>query len=310
MKTTYSELIDGFNLYIATERSLSKHSIDAYQRDVAKLIKYKEVRNITKGIELFSEQDIENFYQYLIKKVKAVKTKARVLSGVKAFYKYLVFTGVIQSDPTANIKGPKLEQRLPDTLSIEEIMAILDAIELNKPDGHRNKAIIELLYGCGLRVSECINLQLNDLDLTPKEVGIIKVKGKGSKERLVPIGKQVSKELLIYIDKIRSIQAVDKSHKKYVFLNRFGKKLSRDMVFKIVKQLAAQAGIEKRISPHTFRHSCASHLIQGGADIRDVQAILGHNSITTTELYTHLDMKYLKTVANKMFTIRNKASKK
>lgn len=300
------DIIADFITYLVVEKSLAHHTVDAYSRDISKLLDFKSERKILSPIHVWKRDEIEMFRQYLNKKVKSSRSNARIISGVKAFYKYLIFIKKIEVDPTEEVTGPKHKKYLPETLSVEEVNLMLSKIDLAQPDGHRNKAIVEVLYGCGLRVSECLNLTLKDLNLEFNDVGFLRVKGKGKKERLVPIGKEASKELQIYLNESRSLfLKKDSKHKQYVFLNRNGRKLTRDMVFKIVKHLAKTAGIEKSVSPHTFRHSCASHLIQGGAGLRDVQVILGHSSITTTELYTHLDISYVRTVVNKFYNMRN-----
>jgi len=220
-------------------------------------------------------------------------SQARILSGVKGFYKYLLFEELIEKDPTELIEGPRIGRKLPDTLSYDEIEKLLSAIDLSKPEGGRNRAMLEVLYGSGLRVSELVDLRMNNVYF---DVGFLRVIGKGNKERLVPIGRDALKYLKIYAEEIRVHLAVKKGFESHVFLNRFGKKISRVSVFTMIKALAEKTGIKKTISPHTFRHSFATHLIEGGADLRAVQEMLGHESITTTEIYTHLDRDYLRQV--------------
>jgi integrase/recombinase XerD len=243
-----------------------------------------------------SYPQLQQFLQYLSELGMSAFSQARILSGIKAFYKFLLTEDLISDDPTTLLEGPKLGRKLPDTLSIEEIDKLLAAIDLSSPEGQRNRAILEVLYSCGLRVSECVELKLNNLYLETKAVGMIQVIGKGNKERLVPIGKDATKYVTIYKEQIRPSVPIQKGFESYVFLNRRGKKLTRVMIFTIIKNLAKAIGLKKTISPHTFRHSFATHLIEGGADLRAVQEMLGHESITTTEIYTHLDRDYLRSV--------------
>jgi integrase/recombinase XerD len=221
----------------------------------------------------------------------SARTQARVVSGIKGFYKYLLLENVMNTDPTTLLEAPKLGRKLPDTLNLDEINKIIDAIDLSSPEGQRNKAMLETLYSCGLRVSELVNLKISHLYFNDE---FIKVTGKGDKERLVPIGSVAIKQINIYKDQIRCHLKIKKDQEDFLFLNRRGAKLSRVMVFTIIKQLAIKIGLKKHISPHTFRHSFATHLIEGGADLRAVQEMLGHESITTTEIYTHLDREYLR----------------
>lgn len=285
-----------FETYLKLERSLSKNSIEAYVRDVEKLAQFVEMTLPGTHATKLSYPQLQQFLQYLSELGMSAFSQARILSGIKAFYKFLLTEELISEDPTTLLEGPKLGRKLPDTLSIEEIDKLLAAIDLSSPEGQRNRAILEVLYSCGLRVSECVELKLNNLHLETKAVGIIQVIGKGNKERLVPIGKDATKYLSIYKDQVRPLVPVQKGFESYVFLNRRGKKLTRVMIFTIIKNLAKAIGLKKTISPHTFRHSFATHLIEGGADLRAVQEMLGHESITTTEIYTHLDRDYLRSV--------------
>lgn len=240
--------------------------------------------------------NLQQFLQYINELEMSAYSQARILSGIKAFYKYLLFEELIKDDPTALIEGPKIGRKLPDTLSYIEIEKLLEAIDLSTPEGSRNRAIIEVLYSSGLRVSELIELKLGNVHF---DIGFLRVIGKGNKERLVPIGRDALKYLEIYLKEIRGrtpLKPPAKGSEAYVFLNRNGKKLTRVMIFTIIKNLAIKVGLNKTISPHTFRHSFATHLIEGGADLRAVQEMLGHESITTTEIYTHLDRDYLRQV--------------
>ena len=285
-----------FVTFLKLERSLSDNSIQAYERDVEKLIQYKSIIQSKTSIANWDGKQLQQFLQYLAELGLSAYSQARILSGIKSFYKFLVTEDIIKQDPTVLLEGPKLGRKLPDTLSLEEIDALLQAIDLSTPEGQRNKAILEVLYSCGLRVSECVELKTGNLYLEEMGVGFVKVVGKGNKERLVPIGKEASKYVRIYIEQIRNGMPIQKGFENHVFLNRRGKKLTRVMIFTIIKSLAAKAGIKKNISPHTFRHSFATHLVEGGADLRAVQEMLGHESITTTEIYTHLDRDYLRSV--------------
>lgn len=285
--------LKGFKDYLKLERSLSKHSIDAYLNDVDKLIQYylsidKEL--ILNKVEL---QDLREFITWLNEIGMQSNTQARVISGLKAFFMYLLQEEIIENDPTALLEVPKLTRKLPDTLNINEINDLIDAIDASKPEGMRNKAIIEMLYGCGLRVTELVELRISNIYV---DTEFIKVIGKGNKERIVPIGSVALKLLGIYIDQIRIHLDIKKGHEDFIFLNRSGSRLSRISVFNLIKSLALATGIHKNISPHTLRHSFATHLIEGGADLRAVQEMLGHASITTTEIYTHLDRDYLRSV--------------
>jgi integrase/recombinase XerD len=285
-----------FVTFLKLERSLSDNSIQAYERDVEKLLQYKTIIKTNSSIATWDVKQLQSFLQYLAELGLSAYSQARMLSGIKSFYKFLVTEDIIKQDPTVLLEGPKLGRKLPDTLSLEEIDALLQAIDLSTPEGQRNKAILEVLYSCGLRVSECVELKTGNLYLEEAGVGFVKVVGKGNKERLVPIGKEASKYVRIYMEQIRNAMPIQKGFENHLFLNRRGKKLTRVMIFTIIKNLAAKAGIKKNISPHTFRHSFATHLVEGGADLRAVQEMLGHESITTTEIYTHLDRDYLRSV--------------
>lgn len=280
----------GFKSYLRIERSLSANTVDAYLRDVDKLVQYAETLQKDSPVAL-TKGDLKNFLVWVNELGMLPPTQARVLSGLKAFFKYLRLENVIQVDPVALLESPKMSRKLPDTLGIHEINNLIDAIDLSKPEGMRNKAMLEVLYGCGLRVTELVTLKLSSLHLNQE---FLKVVGKGNKERLVPIGSSAIKFLNIYLSEIRVHIPQISSSADYVFLNRRGNPLTRVMVFIIIKELALKIGLNKTISPHTFRHSFATHLIEGGADLRAVQEMLGHESITTTEIYTHLDRDYLR----------------
>ncbi len=282
---------NGFKAYLRLEKSLSSNSVEGYLRDIAKLFEYLNERGI--GPVDAGLKELSGFVQHLYDMGLAATSQARVISGIRAFYRFLKLENEIKDDPSALLELPKLARKLPEFLSIEEINALIDQIDLSKPDGERNKAMLETLYSCGLRVSELVELKISNLFLQDQ---FIKVIGKGNKERLVPIGSVAVKHINMYLEKVRVHQNIPKGFEDFVFLNKFGKKLSRQMVFLIIKDLAAKAGIKKNIGPHTFRHSFATHLIDGGADLRAIQEMLGHASITTTEIYTHLDRNYLRDI--------------
>ncbi|HPM29259.1 MAG TPA: site-specific tyrosine recombinase XerD [Chryseolinea sp.] len=288
--------IKQFANYLKLERSLSNNSIEAYLHDVALLQQFLEINKLEVSPTKINASHLNDFLQYVNELGMSAHSQARILSGIKAFYKYLLIEELITIDPTALIEGPKLGRKLPDTLSFIEIEKIFDAIDLSSAEGGRNRAMLEVLYSSGLRVSELVELKLNNVHF---DVGFLQVIGKGNKERLVPIGREALKYFKIYSDEIRGKpphKPVQKGFEAYAFLNRGGKKLTRVMIFTIIKNLAIKVGINKSISPHTFRHSFATHLIEGGADLRAVQEMLGHESITTTEIYTHLDRDYLRQV--------------
>lgn len=288
----WNSITKGFKAYLQLERSLSENSVNAYLRDIKKLEEFCLLKEILVQPEKLNQQQLEQFLNFISELGLSARTQARTLSGLKAFYKYLVVDDIITDDPTELLEAPKIGRKLPDVLNIEEINALIDSIDLSKPEGERNKAILETMYSCGLRVSELVNLELSNLMLNE---GFIHVIGKGSKERIVPIGSFAIKHINIYIKSVRNHQLnIKKESQDILFLNRRGAKLTRVMVFTIIKQLCSTAGIKKSISPHTFRHSFATHLVEGGADLRAVQEMLGHESITTTEIYTHLNREYLR----------------
>jgi len=289
----WSPYIKGFETYLLLERSLSENSIEAYKYDVDKLYQYFVQTKQEKTPEQVKLSDLESFIIYINKIGIGEFTQARIISGVKAFYKFLLMEDMINSDPSELLEGPKLRRKIPDVLSYEEIKLIFDSMDVSdiKKGGHRNRAILETLYACGIRVSELVNLKLSNY--FPEE-GFVRVIGKGDKERIVPIGSSAINQISQYVEHTRKTLNIANGHEDYVFLNRRGKKLSRVMVFLVIKKAVEEAGIDKVVSPHTFRHSFATHLVEGGADLRVVQDMLGHESITTTEIYTHLDRTYLR----------------
>ena len=281
----------GFKGFLAIEKSLSDNSIEAYLRDIDKLTQYLELENKTSLTP--SQLTLDNLQHFLATVVElglSARSQARVISGIKAFYNYLLIENLTDINPAELLESPKLGRKLPDTLSVDEIQQLIDAIDLSSMNGERNKAILETLYGCGLRVSELVNLKISNIYF---EEEFIKVVGKGDKERLVPISGSALKQISIYLKQVRNHVKIAKGFEDFVFLNRSGKSLTRVMIFTIIKQLTEDTGIKKTISPHTFRHSFATHLVNAGADLRAVQDMLGHVSITTTEIYMHLDTSYL-----------------
>lgn len=281
--------IKGFKSYLQIERSLADNSIKAYIRDVNKFANYCTLFKLSEF--KITRKDIGDFLVIINKENVSARSQARIISGIKAFYKYLIIENYIKYDPTELIESPKVGLKLPDTLTLIEIDKLISAINLSSNQGERNRAILESLYSCGLRVSELVNLQLSNIYFNE---GYLKVIGKGNKERLTPIGGKALKFLKIYINQVRNHQDIQKGHEDFVFLNNRGSKLTRVMIFLIIQKLAEKIGLRKKISPHTFRHSFATHLIEGGANLRAVQEMLGHESITTTEIYTHLDKDYLR----------------
>jgi integrase/recombinase XerD len=281
----------GFKAWLQLEKSLSDNSVESYLRDIEKLTEYLQASNNMKTPAEVDLKDLQHFLKWVNELGMMATSQARIISGIRSFYKYCLMENIVSADPSALIEAPKTKRKLPDVLNLDEIDRMLSKIDLSTPDGTRNKAILETMYSCGLRVSEVVNLRISCLYL---DVGFIKVIGKGDKERLVPIGSDATKFIKIYKDTVRVHQDVQKGNDDILFLNNRGRKLSRVMIFYIIKSLAGKAGIQKVISPHTFRHSFATHLIEGGADLRAVQEMLGHESITTTEIYTHLDRDFLR----------------
>ncbi|MBK6543859.1 MAG: site-specific tyrosine recombinase XerD [Saprospiraceae bacterium] len=298
--------VTGFKHYLGLERSLSVNSVEAYVRDIDKLRMYAEQKHLSLSPDQVKMNHIEDFLSWLQQFALEDRSQARILSGIRAFYKYCLIEDLIQNDPTELIEGPKLSRKLPDVLSIQEIDAILNAVDLSNDQGHRNRAIIETLYSCGLRVSELTELLISNMH---EESGFLKVVGKGNKERLVPIGQEAILQIKYYRDHFRNQLPRINGHEDFIFLNRFGKKLSRVSIFEIVKENVRRAGIHKTISPHTFRHSFATHLVEGGANLRAVQEMLGHESITTTEIYTHLDLNFLRETVLQFHPMNRKVEK-
>jgi integrase/recombinase XerD len=283
--------LNGFKAYLQLERSLSANSVEAYLHDIAKLIQYLELTGFGDGPEKVEVQQFREFLRWIHALGITARSQARVISGIRSFYKYLLLESVVVADPTEMVDLPRLGRKLPEFLSTDEIDRLIGVIDVSTPEGKRNKAMLETLYGCGLRVSELINLRISNLFF---DDGFIRVTGKGDKERLVPVGHTAQQEIVYYLDSVRPGVPLKRGNEDIVFLNRRGSRLSRVMIFTIIKSLAVRSGIKKNISPHTFRHSFATHLVEGGADLRAVQEMLGHESITTTEIYTHLDRDYLR----------------
>ncbi|MDP4662878.1 MAG: site-specific tyrosine recombinase XerD [Salibacteraceae bacterium] len=281
----------GFKAYLKLERSLSENSVQAYLDDVNKLAQFAETKGSNTQPKDLTKKDLRLFIEWIVELGLGTHTQARIISGIKAFYKYLALENLISIDPTELLESPKLGRKLPDTLSNADIELMLDSIDRSKPEGERNRAIIETLYACGLRVSELTELLISNLYLNE---GFIRVIGKGNKERLVPIHENAIDSIQLYLEHIRVHIAIKPGNDDIVFLNRRGSKLSRVMIFYVIKDLAEKAGIRKSISPHTLRHSFATELVEHGADLRAVQEMLGHSSITTTEIYTHLDRQFLR----------------
>jgi integrase/recombinase XerD len=281
----------GFKAYLQLEKSLSENSVEAYLHDIEMLTSFLLSTNQTLAPSEIVLKDLQAFVKWVSELGMTATSQARIISGIRSFFKYCIVEQICVSDPSVLLEAPKSKRKLPDTLHFNEIESIISQIDLSSPEGGRNKAILETMYSCGLRVSEVVNLKMSGLYL---DVGFLRVTGKGDKERLVPIGSDAIKCIKIYKEKIRVHQPIQVGAEDFLFLNRRGNKLSRVMIFYIIKDLALKAGITKTISPHTFRHSFATHLVEGGADLRAVQEMLGHESITTTEIYTHLDSHFLK----------------
>jgi integrase/recombinase XerD len=289
MSLTWKQSFKDFETYLRLEKSLSQNSIEAYLNDVSKLDSFFRENGKDTSPDHVQYTDLKEFLVWFNKANKNARTQSRILSGLRAYFKFLLIEGEITENPSSLIESPKIGLKLPEVLSIEEIDKMIEVIDLSKPDGHRNKAIIETLYGCGLRVSELVGLKLTDIHY---EDGYIIVTGKGSKQRLVPVSGKALKEIDLYKPERNRLPVIKDTNA--LFLNRRGSRLTRVMIFIIIKDLGARAGIKKRISPHTFRHSFATHMIEAGADLRAVQEMLGHESILTTEIYTHIDRSYLR----------------
>ena len=288
---SWESYIRGYENYLRIEKSLSKNTVDAYLRDIQKLNAFFNNEESNKKISHIKYEDFQIYLSFLNKNNINTRSQSRVISSMRSFFKFLILEKIISQNPTDLLENPKTGKKLPEFLTIEEIDLMVNQIDRSKSDGERNLAILEVLYGCGLRVSELIQLKISEIYW--KE-GFIRIIGKGNKERLVPLGKTATKHLKIYLNEVRIHQKIDKEFIDHVFINKTGSKLSRIMIFKIIKKLTKQSGISKNVSPHTLRHSFATHLVEGGADLRAVQEMLGHESITTTEIYTHLDKNYLK----------------
>ena len=289
---TWPAALQQFRAYLQLERSLSRNTWEAYLADVQKFVQYPEITGNERGPLEVQRDDLEKFIHWVNDLGLEATSQARLISGIRAFYKFLLVEDLLDDDPTDLLESPRLQRKIPVVLTVSEIQQMLAAIDLSEPLGLRNRAILETLYACGLRVSELVNMRRNNLFL---EAGFVKILGKNNKERLVPIGAEAAKYLVQYLTQVVDVQGNAKPGQEgYVFLNRLGSKLTRVMVFYIIKDLALKAGIQKTISPHTFRHSFATHLVEGGADLKAVQDMLGHESITTTEIYTHLDTEDLK----------------
>jgi len=282
---------NGFKAYLQLERSLSDNSVEAYLHDIEKLTQFLQEEHGMKTPADIELKDLQQFLKWIGGLGMTASSQSRIISGIRSFYKYCTVENIVEKDPTVLLETPKLMRKLPDILSFDEIENIIAQIDLSTPEGGRNKAILETMYSCGLRVSELVNLRISCLHL---DVGFVRVIGKGDKERLVPIGRSAIKYINIYRNEIRVHIAVKPGNDDILFLNRRGSKLSRVMIFLLLKDLVKKAEINKNISPHTFRHSFATHLVEGGANLRAVQEMLGHESITTTEIYTHLDREYLR----------------
>lgn len=281
----------GYKAWLRLEKSLSDNSVEAYLRDVEKLTDYLQLHNILVSPTELKLKNLQQFVKWIGELGMTATSQARIISGIRGFYKYCLVEQITKNDPSTLLEAPKTRRKLPDVLTFEEIELVIAQLDQSKPDGVRNKAILETMYSCGLRVSEVINLKLSGLYL---DVGFIKVIGKGDKERLIPIGRDAIIYIKIYKETTRVHQPIQEGFEDILFLNKRGKNLSRIMIFYIIKEMASKAGITKHISPHTFRHSFATHLVEGGADLRSVQEMLGHESITTTEIYTHLDRDFLR----------------
>jgi len=290
----WSTYIKSFQSYLKIERGLSQNTIDNYSFDIERLCAFLDANSISVSPIKITEETIQQFIYSVSKEVNA-RSQARIISGLKSFFSYLIFEDYRNDSPMELIEAPRIGRKLPDTLSVADIDAIINAIDLSKDEGERNRAMLETLYGCGLRVSELVSLKISDLFF---DEGFIKITGKGNKQRFVPISAVTQKYISIYKSQIRSHLTIQKGFEDTLFLNRRGKQLTRAMVFTIIKQLAEKIGLAKVISPHTFRHSFATHLLENGADLRAIQLMLGHESITTTEVYVHLDRKHLTQIMN------------
>jgi integrase/recombinase XerD len=290
----WSTYIKSYQSYLRIERGMSKNTIDNYSFDIERLCLFLDENSISVSPITISEETIQQFIYHIAKQLNA-RSQARIISGLKSFFSYLIFEDYRSDNPLELIETPRIGRKLPDTLSIVDIDRLIAAIDLSSNEGERNRAMLETLYGCGLRVSELVTLRISDLFF---EEGFIKITGKGNKQRFVPIGSYTQKYIEIYKDNVRSHLNIQKGHEDTLFLNRRGRQLTRAMIFTIIKELAVKIDLNKTISPHTFRHSFATHLLENGADLRSIQLMLGHESITTTEIYVHLDRKHLSEIMN------------
>ncbi|MDE6451170.1 MAG: site-specific tyrosine recombinase XerD [Odoribacter sp.] len=293
---TWDNAIESYKTYLILEKSLSSNSVEAYLNDINKLAKYCADKHNIQVPDEVNYDTLKDYLVYVSEIGVTNRTQARCISSIRSFFKFLVFDGKLENNPTRLLEAPKIGRKLPNVLTVDEIDSMLNAVEMYKPEGQRNKAIIEMLYSCGLRVSELIDIKLSNINF---RMGIVKIEGKGNKERVIPMSKNAKEEIKRYLKVYRDYLDIEKGYEDVLFLNKRGTSLSRVMVFNIIKHLAQRAGIKKNVSPHTFRHSFASHLVSGGADLRAVQDMLGHESILTTEIYTHLDNHYLKNTINK-----------
>ncbi len=287
----WESVIKEYKSYLKLEKGLSENSLLAYETDVRKLLEYLKSSGDERGPEYVDRLILQDFIKWVNESGLNARTQSRIISGIKSFYKFLLLEERMIKDPTLLLESPRIGRKLPEVLSIEEIDLLFSKIDLSKPEGQRNKAMLEVLYSCGLRVSELVSLKISDIF---RDEGFVRVIGKGDKERLIPISSTALKEISLYMPDRNSMLDIDKENTDILFLNRRGRKLTRVMVFTIIRNLADKAGLQKTISPHTFRHSFATHLVNGGADLRAVQEMLGHESIVTTEIYTHLDREYLR----------------
>jgi integrase/recombinase XerD len=287
----WKSALNGFKAYLMLEKSLSGNTLEAYYHDIDLLRKFLDEKQYNIAPEKIVLTNLQEFLAWIGETSIGPRSQARLISGIRAFYKYLLMEDIIQQNPAELLELPKLPKKLPEVLSVEEIDMIIKELDMSKPEGQRNKAMLETLYCCGLRVSELVNLKISDVSF---DEGYVKVIGKGNKQRIVPLGESTAKFIRIYMNEVRCHVAIKKTAEDILFLNKSGNKMSRVMVFLIIQKLKEKAGLHKKISPHTFRHSFATHLVEGGADLRAVQEMLGHESITTTEIYTHLNREYLR----------------
>lgn len=287
----WEQNISAYLSYLKLERGLADNSVNAYENDLKKLLQFLDETGFEEGPEMIDARLLHDFVGWINATGVSKRSQSRIISGIRSFFKYMVIDEKILTDPAMLLEGPKTGRKLPEVLTVEEIDLLFSKIDLSKPEGQRNRTMLEVLYSCGLRVSELINIRITDIY---NEEGFLRVIGKGDKERIIPISQSALKEIALYMPDRNSMLGIDKGNVDVLFLNRRGKKLSRVMVFTIIKQLKEKSGLKKHVSPHTFRHSFATHLVNGGADLRAVQEMLGHESIVTTEIYTHLDREYLR----------------